>query len=184
MPPGRRQRRECGFTYLGVLFLMVLMGLGLSGTAELWSLGSQRAHERELLWVGNQYARALKSYYEQSPGIREYPLRLEDLVADNRFPAPRHHLRQLYADPVTREAWGAILNPEGRIGGVRSRSDETPLKRDGFALRWEDFKGRAKYSEWRFVVDARLIEAKAPPGTGAGAPQSAAPTASSAVPGR
>jgi type II secretory pathway pseudopilin PulG len=180
MPPGSRPRRQLGFTYLGVLFLLVLMGLGLSGTAELWSLASRRAHERELLWVGNQYARALKTYYEQSPGIREYPSRLQDLVMDDRFPAPRHHLRQLYVDPVTRNEWGAILNPEGRIGGVHSLSDERPLKQDGFTLQWDDFKRRAKYSEWRFVVDARLVEARAP--TGTGGPNSAQPAASAASP--
>jgi type II secretory pathway pseudopilin PulG len=181
MRAGSRPGREGGFTYLGVLFLMVLMGLGLAGTAELWSIGSRRAHERELLWIGDQYARALKSYYEQSPGVLEYPLRLEDMVADQRFPAPRHHLRQLYADPVTREGWGVILNPEGRIGGVHSLSDETPLKQDGFPLRWEAFKGRSKYSEWRFVVDVRLIDVKQPSGAGAGAP---APASANAAPVR
>lgn len=179
MARGSRRRRESGFTYLGVLFLMVLLGLGLAGTAQLWSIASRRAHERELLWVGNQYARALKSYYEQSPATRQYPLRLEDLLVDSRFPVPRHHLRQLYVDPVTRDGWGVILNPEGRIGGVHSLSEETPLKQDGFPLKWERFKGTAKYSEWRFLVDARLIDAtKQPAGTGAAVP---APAASAAA---
>ncbi|HMA10220.1 MAG TPA: type II secretion system protein [Ramlibacter sp.] len=175
MAPGSRRRRECGFTYLGVLFLMVLMGLGLAGTAQLWSIASRRAHERELLWIGNQYARALKSYYEQSPGTRQYPLRLEDLLVDSRFPVPRHHLRQLYVDPVTRDGWGVILNPDGRIGGVHSLSDEAPLKQDGFPLKWDGFKGTARYSDWRFLVDARLVDAtKQPAVTGGAAPTPAA----------
>src|SRR5512140_2029008 len=93
MAPGKRHAREGGFTYLAVLFLVALMGLGLAGTSELWSIARQRAHERELLWIGNQYARALKSYYDQSPGVHQYPVRVEDLLEDNRFPMPRRLLR-------------------------------------------------------------------------------------------
>ena len=174
MPAGSARRREAGFTYLGVLFLLVLLGLGLAGTTELWSLASQRARERELLWIGNQYARALKSYHEQSPGIRQFPLRLEDLVEDRRFPMPRRHLRRLYLDPVSRANWELILNADGRIGGVRSVSDDTPLKQAGFPLKWEDFNGRAKYSEWRFVADVGLLEAKKP-AAGAGGSTPPAP---------
>jgi type II secretory pathway pseudopilin PulG len=158
MAAGNVMRRDAGFTYLGVLFLVMLLGLGLAGTCEVWSIASQRARERELLWIGNQYARALKSYYQQSPGIRQYPLRLEELLEDRRFPVPRRHLRQRYADPVNRSAeWGLILNADGRIAGVHSLSDQQPMKQAGFALRWEDFTGRTRYSEWRFVADPALM---------------------------
>jgi type II secretory pathway pseudopilin PulG len=170
MPTGRARRRNGGFTYLGVLFVVVLLGLGLAGTSEVWSIASHRARERELLWVGNQYARALKSYYMQSPGPRQYPSRIDELLEDRRFPMPRRHLRQLYADPVARSAeWGLILNAEGRIGGVRSLSEDTPLKQAGFAVQWEEFEGRTKYSEWRFVADATLLEVKKPPPPGTAA---------------
>jgi type II secretory pathway pseudopilin PulG len=168
MAPGKRRAREGGFTYLAVLFLVALMGLGLAGTSELWSLASQRAHERELLWTGNQYARALKSYYDQSPGVRQYPVRLEDLVEDKRFPMPRHHLRQIYPDPIAHAGWGVILNSDGRIGGVRSLAGGTPLKQAGFPLRWEDFNGRSSYSDWRFIADVNLLQIK-PPGAAASA---------------
>ena len=155
----------------------MLLGLGLVGTTQLWSLASQRARERQLLWVGNQFTRALKSYYQQSPGVRQYPLHLEELLDDKRFPMSRHHLRQLYTDPITRtEGWGLILNAEGRIGGVRSLSEETPLKQAEFPLKWEDFNGRKSYAEWRFLADATLMEAKpAPAIPGAGASAAAKP---------
>jgi type II secretory pathway pseudopilin PulG len=163
MAAGSAQRRAAGFTYFGVLFLVMLLGLGLAGAGQVWSLAGERARERELLWIGNQYARALKSYYQHSPGIRQYPVRLEDLLEDRRFPVPRRHLRQLYLDPVTRTAgWGLMLNADGRIGGVHSLSDAPPLKQAGFPLRWEDFTGRKKHSEWRFVADVSLAEVKKP----------------------
>jgi type II secretory pathway pseudopilin PulG len=176
MRAGRALRREAGFTYLGVLFVVMLLGLGLAGTSEVWSIASQRARERELLWVGNQYVRALKSYHQQSPGPRQFPLTLDELVEDRRFPMPRRHLRKSYVDPVTREPeWGLILNAQGRIGGIRSRSDETPMKRAGFPLKWEEFEGRTKYSEWRFIADPDLLEVKVPATPAAAASQAARP---------
>jgi type II secretory pathway pseudopilin PulG len=138
----------------------------------MWSLANKRARERELLWIGNQYTQALKSYYMQSPGPRQYPLRLDELVEDRRFPVPRRHLRQLYADPVARSAdWGLIFNVERRIGGIHSLSEEAPLKQADFPPKWEVFEGRAKYSDWRFVADASLLEVKKPPLPGTAAPQ-------------
>jgi type II secretory pathway pseudopilin PulG len=152
MPAGEASRPQQGFTYIGVLFLTALMGLGLAGTGEAWQLSRQRERERELLWVGNQYARALKAYHEQTPGLRRYPERLEELLEDRRFPVPRHHLRQLYPDPVTREAWGVVLAPDGRIAGVRSRSEDPPIKQAGFPARWDAFKGMTHYSDWQFLA--------------------------------
>ena len=150
MRAGESVRRQRGFTYLGVLFLMVLMGLGLAGAGQTWSIASQRSRERQLLWVGTQYARAIRSYYDQSTGVKQYPTKLEDLVEDQRFTEPKHHLRQLYLDPVTQQPFEVILAPDGRIGGVHSHSDDTPLKQAEFPQRWKDFKGAGHYSDWLF----------------------------------
>src|SRR5512132_4179287 len=152
MRAGKR-RGQHGFTYLGVLFLLVLLGLGLAGTGEAWSVASRRLREKELLWVGNQYARAIRSYYLQSPGARQFPSQLEDLVEDRRFPEPRRHLRQLYADPISRERFDIVLSEDGRIGGVRSHSDETPMKQDNFPPKFRDFKGSTHYADWLFIAD-------------------------------
>ncbi|MEJ8834921.1 type II secretion system protein [Ramlibacter sp. AN1133] len=147
-------RRQDGFTYLGVLFLLVLLGLGLAGTGEAWVVASRRAREKELLWVGNQYARAIRSYYMQSPGARQFPSQLEDLLEDRRFPEPRRHLRRLYADPISRERFDIVLSDDGsRIAGVRSHSDETPMKQDNFPAKFRDFKGSSHYSDWLFIAD-------------------------------
>jgi type II secretory pathway pseudopilin PulG len=184
LPPRRRQG---GFTYFGVLFLLVLLGLGLAGTGETWTLASRRAKERELLWTGNQYARAIRSYYNQSPGLRQFPSQLEDLVEDRRFPEPRRHLRQLYADPITRDRFDIVLSQDGRIGGVRSRSDATPLKQDNFPQKFRDFKGATHYADWLFIADnlpgspVRPTAAGTPPAAGTGtAPATASPDAGSA----
>ena len=172
-PPPACPRRNQGFTYLGALFLVMLLGLMLAAAFQTWSLANQRARERELLWIGTQYARALQAYYVQSPGKRQYPLKLEELIEDKRFPAPRRHLRRLYPDPVTRsDEWGIIKTPDNRIAGIYSKSEAEPWKKARFPLRWEDFTDKKKYSEWRFVADA-AVAGDARPGTGATDPLAA-----------
>jgi hypothetical protein len=106
-----------------------------------------------LLWTGQQYARAIQAYYTQSPGVNRFPDRLEDLLEDRRFPEPRHHLRKMYLDPMSREPFKIVLAPDGRIAGVHSPSDDTPLKQDNFPLRWREFKGMTHYSDWLFIAD-------------------------------
>lgn len=156
MRAGRRRHPQGGFTYLGALFLLTLMGLGLAGTGQTWEVASRRARERELLWVGKQYARALQAYREQSPGLRQYPQELQDLLEDRRFPEPRHHLRKRYPDPVTRGELVVIRNAQGRIAGVRSASADAPMKRSGFPDEWKDFEGTTRYADWQFIVDESL----------------------------
>ena len=184
MRAGKALPAQGGFTYIGVLFLIVLLGLGLAGTGEVWSLASRRAREKQLLWVGNQYARAIKAYYLQSPGTRQFPAQLEDLVEDRRFPEPRRHLRQLYVDPISRERFDAVMSDDGsRIAGVRSHSDETPMKQDNFPPKYRDFKGSTHYSDWLFVAEnlpgsPRRAQA-AGADTGIGTATGTAPAASS-----
>ncbi|BAU76669.1 type II secretion system protein [Metapseudomonas furukawaii] len=150
---------ERGFTYLGVLFLVMLMGMALAGAGQLWSTTSQRARERDLLWVGNQYAQALRSYYRASPGVAQYPASLEDLLEDNRFPSPRQHLRRLYPDPITgRTDWGLVRAFDGRIAGVYSPSRQAPLKQARFPAEWVEFEGLRSYADWRFVAEKAFME--------------------------
>jgi type II secretory pathway pseudopilin PulG len=164
-----------GFTYLGVLFLVVLMGAALAGTGQLWSTASQRAKERELLWVGSQYARALRSYYRSSVGVARYPQRLEDLLEDKRVPTVRRHLRRLYPDPVTSSLdWGLVRSFDGGIAGVYSRSEREPMKISGFDPPWTDFAGVTSYSGWQFVAELDFLE-KSPSGQGAESPAVADP---------
>jgi type II secretory pathway pseudopilin PulG len=140
-----------GFTYIGLLIFIALMGIALAGTGVIWHTESRREKERELLFVGDQFRRAIGLYYERTPGAKQFPKALEDLLLD-RYPNTQRYLRRLYDDPVggTSE-WGLVRGPEGRIVGVHSLSEAEPLKRAGFPLKYEEFKGAARYSEWRFM---------------------------------
>jgi type II secretory pathway pseudopilin PulG len=145
--------RDGGFTYLGVLVLVVLMGIALAAAGKVWHTLQQREKEQELLFIGHQFRLALKRYAEQTPGKgRRQPLRLEELLEDPRHPQIRRHLRRIYPDPMTgNTAWGLVTGPGGEIFGVHSTSDAEPLKKGHFALADRDFEGTMKYSDWVFV---------------------------------
>lgn len=145
--------RAAGFTYIGVLVLVAMMGVALAGAGQVWQTQLRRERERELLFVGQQFRAALNRYARQTAGqARRAPLRLEELLQDPRFPGVRRHLRRIYLDPVTGGAeWGLIKGPGGEIYGVHSLSGEEPFKKSGFALADRSFEGATKYSDWVFM---------------------------------
>ena len=61
-------RRSGGFTYLGVLFALALLGMSLAAAGSVWTIESRRAREAELLWTGNQFRNAISSYVRSAPG--------------------------------------------------------------------------------------------------------------------
>jgi type II secretory pathway pseudopilin PulG len=152
MRPAARARQS-GFTYIGVLILVAIMGITAAATGELWRTESRREAEAQLLFVGNQYRQAITGYYEQSPGQkRSFPMRLDDLLRDPRVPGTKRYLRKLFADPVTGgEEWGLVKGPAGEILGVFSLSEQTPIKKSNFGVRDARLEDRQKYSEWVFM---------------------------------
>lgn len=141
---------EKGFTYLVVLLAIAIMGAGLALTGSVWHTTIQREKETELLYVGNEFRRALRQYY-QAGG--QYPENLEDLLKDPRKPATVRYLRKIYPDPITgKKDWGLVRGPNNGIIAVSSLSEEMPLKTAGFALADKDFEGKTKYSEWQFAA--------------------------------
>lgn len=129
----------------------MVLGLGLAGLGILWDTVSRREKEAELLFVGDQYRRAIARYHSATPGPeKQYPRRLEDLLADPRFPNTVRHLRRLYRDPVANSpTWGLVKEGEG-IVGVHSLSERAPFKRAGFPTPYEGFAEAPDYRAWVF----------------------------------
>ena len=144
---------QAGFTYLGILIIVMVMGAGLAATGTLWSTSAQREKERELLFIGNEFRQAIESYYRRSPGASVYPKSLAELVDDKRFPMPQHHLRRVYLDPMTgKSEWGLVEAPGGAgIMGVHSLSTQAPVKTGNFRPRDEPFTDMDQYAKWTFV---------------------------------
>lgn len=149
---GSETGRQAGFTYLGLMFAIAIAGIGLAGTGVLWQMESRREKEKELLFIGEEYRRAIGSYYEKTPGgDKQYPEKLADLLQDKRFPNPVRHLRRLYREPMMADGEWELIRQQGRILGVASRSLDKPIKIAGFAPGQEGFEGAEKYAEWRFL---------------------------------
>lgn len=157
-------RSQRGFTYMLVLFLVALTGVGLAIAGDIWATAKQREREAELLFAGNSIRQAIASYYDGSPGVKQYPPKLDDLIKDPRFPDTRRHLRQLYPDPFSGTTEWALINaPQGGIMGIASTSEDAPLKRTGFrgpdrafeeqAMR---LKEKLRYRDWEFIHDPAL----------------------------
>jgi type II secretory pathway pseudopilin PulG len=145
--------RHAGFTYLGALFLVSLLGVTAAMASVVWSTEQRRENERQLVFAGLQFQSAIESYRKLSKeGEAPYPRRLEDLLRDGRAMQVSHHLRQVYVDPIMGDrAWGLVRLPDGGIVGVYSRSGRAPLQRAalGHGLTFPDAK---TYRDWRFIA--------------------------------
>lgn len=133
---------ERGWTYLAVLFAVVLMGISSSVAGRNWVIIMTREREAELLFRGLQIKHAIERYaadYEVRKGTREniYPLRLEQLVE-----GPKRYLPRVYDDPITGEDFD-LIRKNGEIHGVRSKSANRPLNRI-------QFQNAPTYSDIRF----------------------------------
>ena len=88
----RRMRGQQGFAMAALLVVLAIMSLMLSMALPVWHHAAQREREAELIFRGEQYARAIMLYQRQSPGA--YPPDVDTLV-EGRF------LRRAYRDPMT-----------------------------------------------------------------------------------
>jgi len=144
---------QAGFTYLGLLVTVVVIGLMLTVVSRVWSVTEQRERETQLLFVGDQFRAAIGSYFASG---RQYPLSLDDLLDDKRSPIPRRHLRRLYFDPMTGATdWTLVTAPTGGIMGVASKSMLTPIKRTGFSTDDASFEANDCYCTWQFIYQPR-----------------------------
>lgn len=154
MRRGSRLRRPAqGFGYVGMLFVLAILGVSLGAMGTVWKLEAGRAREQELLHIGQQFRWAICRYY-QNPNAPEkrFPASLEDLLMDTRGSSSQRHLRRIYPDPVTgKPEWGLLKTPDGRIQGVFSPSDAPPIKIANFDVLNGRFENARRYSDWVFA---------------------------------
>ncbi|SDM32732.1 Type II secretory pathway, pseudopilin PulG [Geoalkalibacter ferrihydriticus] len=166
-------RNQRGGMLMVVIIAVVVMGLGSAMAGVSWQAASQRAKEKDLLWVGGQYLKAIESYYHselggrvrqpgtgtgtatqqrRTPGL--LPNSVDDLLQDPRAAQIVRHLRKPYKDPMTGEDFVFLKDTGGRIRGVRSSSTLKPFKTDNFPPGLERLAGAETYAQWEFVFDA------------------------------
>ena len=154
--------RQHGFTYIGLLIAVAIIGAALAAAGVVWHTTQQRERERELLFVGGQMRQAIGHYYNAGGGpAKQYPQSLEDLLRDPRQPGVTRYLRKLYYDPITGTSeWGLVKDAGDRIVGVFSLSEERPIKQTNFSVADREFEGKEKYSEWAFVYRPKHARVK------------------------
>jgi type II secretory pathway pseudopilin PulG len=139
-----------GFTYLGVLLLMAIIGASLASTGVVWHTVQQREREASLLYIGDQMRAAIGAYYRHAG--HQYPQQLSDLLRDPRDVGTTRYLRKIYFDPVTgTQEWGLVKTAQDRIIGVYSLSDQHPIKQANFSQQDRSFENQEKYSDWKFI---------------------------------
>ena len=153
----------------------------------MWNQAAKREREAELIFRGEQYARAVELYQRRYVGANPPDF---DTLVDQRF------LRKMYADPMTEDGEFQVIyfsqmaelqgepstadrpgestsdatagaraaapirfgdNQEGGVVGVVSRSKEESLR---------VYHDREKYNEWAFVYATSATEAGAVAGAG------------------
>ena len=167
---GTAGQGEAGFTYVGLVVFVAILGLVGAATVKVDGLLRRAAAEQELLEIGAAYSEALRSYAAATPrGFPTVPPTLQDLLRDPRFPGVRRHLRKIFVDPVTgKDEWGVLYQGD-KVGvlAVYSLSQAQPLKLANFDARFLNFENKQHLSEWKFTAQGQGVSAaptSRPPG--------------------
>lgn len=151
-------RPQRGFSYIGVMVTLVIAAIGMQGAAVMWQQQTQRANEALLLEVGEAYRLAIGGYYESTPQpVKQYPMTLNELVEDKRFPVLKRHLRKLYTDPFFARQGMTPVFRNGRIVGVHSQSLLQPIRSAGYQEFESGFHGARHYREWQFIYEPNTL---------------------------
>jgi type II secretory pathway pseudopilin PulG len=188
-----RLRGQHGYAMVALIVAMSIMAVMMSVAMPTWRQMAQREKEAELIFRGQQYARAIGLFQRKSgPGV--LPPNIDALVDG-------HYLRRKYKDPITGGDFDVLLaggasaapgsstaNPTvqpgrgaGGRGGTPAQGASTAQGGStaspamgrggvmGVASKSKDasiriYNGRTHYNEWQFV----FVMQTSAPGQGAG----------------
>ncbi len=115
-------QRQQGFALLTVVFLCALLTIAAAAVSLNVITEGRREKEKEMIWRGNQYVRAIKLYYRKNG---RFPAELDDLSKPKQ--GSLRFLRQAYKDPMNKEdgTWRLIyVGPAGQlIGSLKPRTN-------------------------------------------------------------
>jgi type II secretory pathway pseudopilin PulG len=167
----RTTTADDGFAMAALLAAMTIMAIFLAMALPAWKTAAQREKETELIFRGQQYARAIVLF--QRKYANTFPPNVEVLLNE-------HFLRKKFKDPMTKDGEfqliyanqvasaqpsvggtvptqgqpqqrppttiagsGTTAGAQGGIIGVASKSTETSIR---------IYSGRSAYNEWVFVA--------------------------------
>lgn len=149
-----RSQHENGLILLTVLVFILVSTLASSSLVVVYKTQMQREKEEQLLFVGAQFRKAIASYHNTTPpgGARALPQSLDALLNDHRFPKPIHHLRRIYADPITGHPDWHLIREGSGIVGINSQSTQPTIKKRDFSKGYEYLEDKELYSDWTFSI--------------------------------
>ena len=103
--------RSQGFALATLIIFMTALTIMLAAAAPVYRVQVERELEEELIFRGEEYARAIQKYQREF-GI--YPPNLDALLETNGI----RYLRRAYTDPITGEDFRILtINQDGTING-------------------------------------------------------------------
>jgi type II secretory pathway pseudopilin PulG len=103
------RRREEGYAMTVLLVAMSVMAVMMTVAMPVWKQIAQREKEEELVFRGEQYARAIGLF--QRKFANSAPPNL-DILVDQRF------LRKKYKDPITNDDFAVVLQTQNAPGTI------------------------------------------------------------------
>src|SRR5262249_47526856 len=121
-----RARSEAGHLLVGLMVLVAVLMILLMAAGQSWVFVMRRDAEAELIFRGEEYARAIGFYKAE---VGSYPLELKALM--QKGPHRHRYIRRLYKDPLAENGkWGNLyLSPTGKgfINPYATRTDTDPF---------------------------------------------------------
>jgi type II secretory pathway pseudopilin PulG len=203
--------RESGYAMAALLVSLAVMSVLMSVAMPVWRHQVQREKEAELVFRGEQYARAVGLFQRRFAGA--FPPSI-DVLVDQKF------LRRRYRDPMVPDGEFQVLyqttTPPGVPQGGTARTPGGPVtpppaapapgivvggaapgvtgttgpaggiigvtsKSTQPSIRL--YNGRSRYNEWQFIYVPTTIQGGATPGPGAAVPGGGGGPAGSTRPG-
>lgn len=109
-------REERGYAMVALLILMAVMAVAMTAALPAWSTMARREREAELVFRGEQYARAIMLFQRKYAGT--FPPSL-DILVEQRF------LRKKYKDPITDDDFQPIAVGQA-VAGAQSTNPLAP----------------------------------------------------------
>jgi type II secretory pathway pseudopilin PulG len=93
------RRDESGFMMVAMLIGMAILAIWMTAAVPAWRQQTQRSKEEQLIFIGEQYARAIALFQDQNRGALPQDI---DTLISQRF------LRKKWKDPITGDDFSTV----------------------------------------------------------------------------
>jgi type II secretory pathway pseudopilin PulG len=122
----KRDRCDAGFALAWLICLLAALAVIATIGVPLRVMQSKREMEKQLIFRGEEYIRAIRKYQRK---YQSYPATIDDLIAREGY----RFLRKQYKDPITGKDFRLIkVNADGTLtGSLTMLSIPVPTQQDG-----------------------------------------------------